>query len=76
MHIHQLFQLDLIDTLWNVKREGIQGRNGYTADLIDTLWNVKTLTSSYVDGSTADLIDTLWNVKLFYNVKPLDRIVI
>ena len=45
-------------------------------DLIDTLWNVKTLTSSYVDGSTADLIDTLWNVKLFYNVKPLDRIVI
>ena len=36
--------MDLIDTLWNVKRSGSLLTAGRIIDLIDTLWNVKFAT--------------------------------
>ena len=58
--------LDLIDTLWNVKRGSDNVTVGkYNLDLIDTLWNVKFLLDLMVLGDRLDLIDTLWNVKIF-----------
>ena len=56
-------EVDLIDTLWNVKGLGTIKSMSYMQDLIDTLWNVKLVKSAGAALSDADLIDTLWNVK-------------
>ena len=55
--------MDLIETLWNVKRKelGSVWRDG--RDLIETLWNVKLAKKPDEVGGYRDLIETLWNVK-------------
>ena len=55
--------MDLIDTLWNVKRCLLQMVMVLLLDLIDTLWNVKPIIKSLSERIITDLIDTLWNLK-------------
>ena len=57
-------RIDLIDTLWNVKRNFSGLRKKWKSDLIDTLWNVKPSANRRGCDTDKDLIDTLWNVKI------------
>ena len=43
----RLTHLDLIDTLWNVKKTRCYKALGLGKDLIDTLWNVKLILRQY-----------------------------
>ena len=54
---------DLIETLWNVKRQADPPEVLPVPDLIETLWNVKECASAQCESRQCDLIETLWNVK-------------
>ena len=56
-------KIDLIDTLWNVKKNTLIFVVLNFHDLIDTLWNVKIICLCLCSPLHNDLIDTLWNVK-------------
>ena len=54
----------LIETLWNVKENGLDCRFCYELVLIETLWNVKEVDAVGIPVGLIVLIETLWNVKV------------